>query len=63
MFFTIDVPGFATIVACILLIGGQVLFVLGIIGEYIARIYLETKRRPIYIKKELIERKAVINDK
>lgn len=63
VFFTIDVPGFATIVACILLIGGQVLFVLGIIGEYIARIYLETKRRPIYIKKELIERKAVINDK
>ncbi len=62
IFFTIDVPGFATIVACILLIGGQILFVLGIIGEYIARIYLETKKRPIYIKKELIERKATIND-
>ena len=57
IFFTIDVPGFATIVACILLIGGQVLFVLGIIGEYIARIYIETKHRPIYIKKELIENK------
>lgn len=55
IFFTIDVPGFATIVACILLIGGQILFVLGIIGEYIARIYIETKQRPIYIKKEVIE--------
>lgn len=55
IFFTIAVPGFATIVACILLIGGLILFVLGIIGEYIARIYVETKRRPIYIKKEVLE--------
>lgn len=58
VFFTIDVPGFATIVACILLIGGQILFVLGIIGEYIARIYIETKQRPIYIKKQVIESRS-----
>ncbi len=53
--FTIDVPGFATIVALILLIGGQILFVLGIIGIYISRIYYESKHRPIYIKKDLLE--------
>ena len=60
LFFTIDVPGFATIVACILLIGGQILFVLGIIGAYIARIYVETKARPIYIEKEVIESKKQV---
>lgn len=62
--FTIDVPGFATIVALILLIGGQILFVLGIIGEYIARIYYESKHRPIYIAKNVFEtQKETINIK
>ncbi len=57
IFFTIDVPGYATIVACILLIGGLILFGLGIIGEYIARIYVEVKDRPIYITKEIVSNK------
>jgi glycosyltransferase involved in cell wall biosynthesis len=50
--FGIDVPGYATIVVLILLIGGIQLFCLGILGEYIARMYVQTKRRPIYISKE-----------
>lgn len=57
--FTIDIPGYATIIACILLIGGLILFGLGIIGEYIARIYMEVKDRPIYIAKEIISNKGV----
>ena len=57
LFFTIDVPGYATIVACILLIGGIILFALGIIGEYIARIYMEVKDRPVYIAKEILTNK------
>ena len=56
LLFSIDVPGYPTIVVLILLIGGIQLFVLGIIGEYIARIYLQGKNRPIYIEKEFKKR-------
>ena len=55
LFFGIDVAGYATIVVLILLIGGIELFCLGIAGEYIARIYIQTKNRPIYIAKEVIK--------
>ncbi len=62
IFFTIDVPGYATLIACILLIGGLILFCLGIIGEYIARIYMEVKDRPIYIAKEVLSNKGEKDD-
>lgn len=55
LFFGINVAGFATIVVLILLIGGIELCCLGIAGEYIARIYIQTKNRPIYIAKEVIK--------
>ena len=45
----IDVPGYFTTIAAILLVGGLQLFFMGIIGEYIGRIYYEVKRRPHYI--------------
>lgn len=47
----ISIPGYATLICFILLIGGVILVCLGIIGEYIARIYLETKKRPVYLTK------------
>ncbi|KAA8501404.1 glycosyltransferase family 2 protein [Mediterraneibacter catenae] len=43
------VDGWASLVCIIIFIGGIQLFCLGIIGQYIAKIYLETKRRPHYI--------------
>lgn len=52
LFFSIDVPGYATIVCLILLLGGLQLFFLGIIGEYIGRIYIQVKQRPLYLLKE-----------
>lgn len=52
LFFSIAVPGYATIVCLILLLGGLQLFFLGIIGEYIGRIYIQVKQRPIYLLKE-----------
>jgi len=46
-----DVPGYASIVCLVLFLGGIQLLSLGIIGEYMARTYLEVKKRPIYIVK------------
>lgn len=53
--FGIDVPGYATIVVLILMLGGVQLCCIGIIGEYIARTYIQTKNRPIYIAKDIIK--------
>ncbi len=50
--FGIDIPGYPTLVVLILLIGGIQMLLLGIIGQYIAKIYIEGKKRPIYIAKE-----------
>ena len=50
-----DVPGYATIVCLILIVGGVQMVLLGIMGEYISRIFVETKHRPIYIVKECVD--------
>lgn len=52
IFFGIDVPGHATVVTLILFIGGVQLFFLGILGEYISKMYIQEKKRPIYITRE-----------
>lgn len=57
--FGIDVPGYASTLSVVLLLGGIQLFSLGIIGEYLARTYVETKRRPIYIVKEKLTKKDI----
>ncbi len=44
--------GYATLVILLLFLGGMIITLLGVIGEYIARLYIEIKRRPIYIEKE-----------
>ncbi len=44
--------GIATLMVLILFFSGVIITILGVIGEYIARIYLELKHRPVYIEKE-----------
>lgn len=50
----IDVPGYASLLVVVLFIGGIQLFFLGLMGEYIGRIYKEVKNRPIYYVAEEI---------
>lgn len=51
----IAVPGYATIIVLLLFFSSVQLFCIGIIGEYVGRTFEQSKRRPIYIAKEIIE--------
>ena len=50
----IDVPGYATIIVLILLLGSCQLFCIGIIGEYVGRTFEQSKNRPVYLPKEVL---------
>ena len=52
LIFGIDVPGYATIVVLVLFLGGIQLFCLGLLGEYLSKIYMQVKNRPIYVLRE-----------
>jgi dolichol-phosphate mannosyltransferase len=51
------VRGWTSLILAIAVFGFATLFSLGIIGEYIGRIYVQTKNRPLYLVREMIERR------
>ena len=52
-----DTPGIATLAVAIFFLSGVMLIILGIIGEYIGRIYIEVKKRPFYIVSNTVSKK------
>ncbi|MEI6604267.1 MAG: glycosyltransferase family 2 protein [Verrucomicrobiota bacterium] len=61
LFFNSVPGGFTALLAVISLFGGMQLIAIGMIGEYIIRIFFQVKNRPLYIVKEVIEEKIVKN--
>jgi polyisoprenyl-phosphate glycosyltransferase len=52
MILGVAVPGYASILTVVLMLGGVQLIGIGVLGEYIGRIYAESKKRPVYLIKE-----------
>ncbi len=50
----IDIPGYATTIVLILLLGGIQLLCIGIIGEYVGKTFEQSKNRPVYVAKEVL---------
>lgn len=53
------IPGFATVAAAVFLLSGVQLISLGVVGEYVARIFDEVKRRPLYLLSMDVDRSPV----
>ena len=51
----IDVPGYATAIVLILFLGGMELLCMGLIGEYVGRTFEQSKHRPIYLAREVLD--------
>jgi glycosyltransferase involved in cell wall biosynthesis len=55
IFYGADLEGYASLITVILFLGSIHLIVIGILGEYIGRIFIESKNRPIYLVKKFME--------
>ena len=49
LLFGVDTPGYASLMTMVLLLGGIQIFGMGVLGEYLARVYTEVKGRPLYL--------------
>ena len=58
IFTNATITGWSSLIVIQLLFNGIILFILGIVGEYIGRIYDESKQRPLYIVQEVYQKKS-----
>ncbi|MBO0734478.1 MAG: glycosyltransferase family 2 protein [Methylocapsa sp.] len=63
LIFGVDVPGYASLIVSITFFAGIQLLSLGIIGEYVGRIFAEVKRRPLYLIQERVGFGALAEEK
>ncbi len=59
----VDIPGYASLLVAILFFGSLQLISVGVLGEYMGRIYMETKQRPIYLVRRYHERQTEVDNK
>lgn len=57
IFYNQGIPGYASIMSTVLFLGGINFIFIGIIGEYVGRIFKEVKQRPLYLVEEITEKK------
>ena len=57
----VDVPGYASLIISVMFLGGVQLLSLGVLGEYIGRVFAEVKRRPLYLVAERVGEGGRIN--
>ncbi|MDF4346008.1 glycosyltransferase, partial [Vibrio parahaemolyticus] len=55
LLFSLDVPGYASLITVMVFLGGVQLITIGILGEYVGRIYTEVKARPQYVIESIHE--------
>jgi glycosyltransferase involved in cell wall biosynthesis len=53
LMYGVDVPGYASLLTVVLFLGGIQLIGLGVLGEYLGRVYLESKQRPVYVVRKV----------
>lgn len=57
-----EVRGYPTLIVTVLCLGGMQLFFIGVLGEYLGRIFGETKRRPLYIIQECLPARITLSE-
>ena len=58
LIFGVDTPGYASVFAAVTFLGGLQLIGIGVLGEYLGRTYIESKRRPVFLVRHIYEAKA-----